>query len=149
MISTDSKTNIQANIQTNIINHTDSKILNNISSNACKLAVQEAQNMKGQDIILLDVAQLTPLSDYILIITGTSSTHCKAITENIRVEAKKNEHYILGFESDPQAEWSLIDLGDVIIHVMQENAREYYALEKLWRISLDKAEVNRDTSHQI
>ena len=130
---------------TNCIDITDPKELEKIHSKATLMAIEEAQELKGEDLLLLDVREITSLSDYILIITGRSSTHCKSIAENIRKQAKQNKFPIIGFEADPQSEWILLDLGDIIIHTMQQDTREYYALEKLWRTVLDQTEANRNT----
>ena len=137
-------TTTKQELTSNIIDITNPNKIKNLSSESAKLAVQEAENLKGVDLTLLDVRDITSISEYVLIITGTSSTHCKAIAENIRVEAKKHKLDVLGFESDPQSEWILIDLDDTVIHVMQKEAREYYALEKLWQVVIDKASKNRD-----
>lgn len=142
-------TNIQTQttkqeINSNIVDINNKQNIKNLRTNAAKIAVQEAENLKGINITLLDVQELTSIADYILIVTGTSSTHCKAIAENLRVEAKKQKCNIIGLESDPQSEWILLDLDDTIIHVMQEQAREYYALEKLWQMVANKASDNRE-----
>jgi ribosome-associated protein len=137
-------TTTKQELTSNIIDTTNPNKIKNLSSESAKLAVKEAENLKGVDLTLLDVREITSISEYVLIITGTSSTHCKAIAENIRVEAKKHKLDVLGFESDPQSEWILIDLDDTVIHVMQKEAREYYALEKLWQVVIDKASKNRD-----
>lgn len=131
-------------ITSNIIDINNKQNIENLRTKTAKLAVQEARNLKGIDITLLDVKEITSISDYVLIITGTSSTHCKAIAENIRVEAKKHKCNIIGVESDPQSEWILLDLDDTIVHVMQEQAREYYALEKLWQMVVTKASDSRE-----
>ena len=140
MAHTTEQTNI---LETNAIDLTDTQALGKIKQKSAKLALEEAQNLKGENLLLLDVKKLSALSDYVLIVTGNSSTHCRAIAENIRVQAKKNKLTILGFESDPQSEWILLDLSDTIVHVMQEEKRQYYALEKLWQIALEKASENR------
>ena len=131
-------------ITSNIIDINNKQSIENLRTNTAKLAVQEAENLKGKNITLLDVKEITSISDYVLIITGTSSTHCKAIAENLRVEAKKNKCNIIGFESAPQSEWTLLELDDTIVHVMQEQAREYYALEKLWQMVVTKASDSRE-----
>ena len=137
-------TTTKQELTSNIIDTTNPNKIKNLSSESAKLAVKEAENLKGVDLTLLDVREITSISEYVLRITGTSSTHCKAIAEHIRVEAKKHKLDVLGFESDPQSEWILIDLDDTVIHVMQKEAREYYALEKLWQVVIDKASKNRD-----
>ena len=117
-------------ITSNIIDINNKQNIENLRTNTAKLAVQEAENLKGVNITLLDVKEITSISDYILIVTGTSSTHCKAIAENVRVEAKKHKCNIIGFESDPQSEWILLDLDDTIVHVMQEQTRRVLCSRK-------------------
>ena len=130
-------------LATNAIDLSDATARKQVKQKAAVLAIEEAENIKGEDLVLLNVKNISSLSDYILIITANSSTHCNAIAENIRVQAKKNKVSVLGFESDPLSEWVLIDLGDTIVHVMQKEKRQYYALEKLWQFTIDKASGNR------
>ena len=139
------KKNLETNnLKTNVIDLTDEQQTAQIKNQATKLAITEIEELKGEDLLLLDVTQITSLSDYILIVTGRSSTHCKSLAQNLRKQAKENNLPILGYEADPQSEWILLDLGDIIIHVMQQQTREYYALEKLWQIALDQTEINRN-----
>ena len=93
MAHTTEQTNtLETNIlETNTIDLTDTQALGKIKQKSAKLALEEAQNLKGENLLLLDVKKLSALSDYVLIVTGNSSTHCRAIAENIRVQAKKNK----------------------------------------------------------
>lgn len=88
---------------------------------------------KGTDIVLLDVEGLFLLSDVFVIATGTSRPHVQALTEHVE-EALKNGIDLkpLRVEGQNEAEWVLIDYGDIIVHVFQGAAREFYSLERLW-----------------
>ena len=76
-----------------------------------------------------------------IVATGTSVRHVNALAENVRLSAKGAGHAPLGVEGDSTSEWVLVDLGDVIVHVMTDEKREFYALEKLWSIGPDEREA--------
>lgn len=80
---------------------------------------------------LLDVSALTTVTDYMVIATGNSSRHVRAIAHNILKSMKKRGIYP-EIEHDDDAEWVLVDLGDIVIHIMQPDIRDFYQLEKLW-----------------
>lgn len=94
------------------------------------------EDMKAQDIVELDVTGKTSVTDYLFIATGTSSRHVKSIADNVALEAKRAGVQPLGVEGEADAEWVLVDLGDVIVHVMQPQTREFYDLESLWRLDV-------------
>ncbi|MBB1268917.1 ribosome silencing factor [Shewanella sp. SR44-3] len=94
--------------------------------------VDKIDDLKAKDVVVLDVTNQSNITDYMVICTGTSKTHVRAIAENLVVEAKAAGIPPLGVEGRDSSEWVLVDLGDVILHVMQESNREYYQLEKLW-----------------
>jgi ribosome-associated protein len=87
---------------------------------------------KGQDIQSLDVRKMTDITDYMVIVSGTSSRHVSALAD--RVVDRLREHGLrpIGIEGKAQGEWVLIDFGDVIVHVMHRQTRDFYTLEKLW-----------------
>ena len=97
-------------------------------------------DMKGVDMTVIDVRKMTSITDYMVIVSGTSSRHVKAIAENIVENVKQGGYQPLGVEGTQTAEWVLIDLGDVVVHVMMPSTREFYALEKLWAVVGDNAE---------
>lgn len=88
--------------------------------------------MKARDINDLAVAELTDITDYMMIATGTSTTHVRAIAAEILKNIKALNITPIGIEGEDTAEWVLIDLGEVIVHVMLPSSRAFYNLEKLW-----------------
>jgi ribosome-associated protein len=94
--------------------------------------LDKIDDLKAKNVVVLDVKQQSSITDTMIICTGTSKTHVRAIGEHVVVEAKKAGEQPLGVEGRESSEWVLVDLGDVILHVMQEQTREYYQLEKLW-----------------
>ncbi len=97
------------------------------------LLVQAAlEDLKGQDLRVLDVEPLTTITSRMVICTGTSARHVKALADNVIMEAKHAGHQPLGVEGQEGGEWILVDLGDVVVHVMNAQARAFYQLEKLW-----------------
>ncbi|MEX2353103.1 MAG: ribosome silencing factor [Gammaproteobacteria bacterium] len=90
------------------------------------------EDLKAQDIKVLDVKKLTSITDIMLIASGRSNRQVKALADHIVDTAKANKIKVLGLEGEQQGEWVLIDLGDVIVHIMQPAIRDYYQLEKLW-----------------
>ncbi|BAP38739.1 ribosome-associated protein [Acinetobacter sp. BIGb0196] len=100
----------------------------------CLKVVQEALlDVKAKDIIQLDVSAISNVSDAIVIASGTSTRHVKALADNVAEEARKAGFRPIGVEGERDAEWILIDLGFVVVHVMLPTARKFYDLESLWR----------------
>lgn len=102
------------------------------SKNLCKLALRAIDELKGQDVTLLDVRELTDVTDYLVVVSGRSARQVKAIAENVIDKAKTGGVRPLGTEGLDDGEWVLVDLCDVIVHVMQPETRTYYELEKFW-----------------
>jgi len=94
------------------------------------------EDIKAVDISVMDVKQLTSVTDYMIITSGTSNRHVKSIADKVIVHAKKDKFPLLGVEGIDESEWVLIDLGDIIVHIMQPQVREYYQLERLWSSEL-------------
>ena len=101
---------------------------------ACLKVVHEAlEDVKAKDILAIDVSLISNVADAIVIASGTSTRHIKALADNVAEEARKAGFRPLGVEGDRDAEWILIDLGLVVVHVMLPTARRFYDLESLWR----------------
>ena len=98
------------------------------------------EDLKAKDVVELDVKDKTSVTDFLFIASGTSSRHVKSIADNVVLEAKHAGLLPLGVEGENEGEWVLVDLGDVIVHVMQPQAREFYDLESLWRLDVLKRE---------
>lgn len=101
-------------------------------ANLKKLVLNTLDKNKANNVIALDVRKLTTITDYMIICSATSNRHAKALAEHVTVKAKSNGHAPLGVEGDKDAEWILIDLIDVVVHIMLPSVRELYNLEKLW-----------------
>jgi ribosome-associated protein len=97
-----------------------------------KLVIDSLEDLKAQDITVLDVTGRTSVTDAMIIATGTSSRHAQALAENVSEKAKAAGEMPLGSEGRGDSDWVLIDLGDVVVHVMTAQSREYYDLESLW-----------------
>jgi ribosome-associated protein len=98
-------------------------------------AVKAIEDMKGQDVKCLDIQKLSTIADYMVVVTGTSTRHVKSIADEVSKRCKAADIPIKGSEGTAQAEWVLLDLGDVIVHVMQGSIRKLYDLESLWSMS--------------
>jgi len=102
--------------------------------NSLALALSVLDDMKAQSINNIDVTELTSISDHMIFCTGTSSRHARSIVDKISEKAKRSKHPILGIEGYDSAQWILIDLGEVIVHVMLDEVRSFYKLDDLWSI---------------
>jgi ribosome-associated protein len=96
------------------------------------LVVRAIEDIKGRDVVSLDVRELTDMMDIIVVASGTSSRHVKSIAGNVLDAARRAGERVIGMEGEDAGEWILVDLGAVVVHVMGEEARRFYAIEKLW-----------------
>lgn len=97
-----------------------------------KFVIDKIEDLKGRDIIDLNVAGKSSVTDNMLVCSGNSKRHVASIAEHVVTEAKQIGHPPLSVEGQDTGDWVLVDLGDIIVHVMQDEARDFYQLEKLW-----------------
>jgi ribosome-associated protein len=90
--------------------------------------------LKAKDVVEIDVRGKSSVTDFMVIASGTSSRHVKSIADEVVRFAKRLDVMPLGVEGEQEAEWVLVDLGDVVVHVMLPRIREFYALERLWTV---------------
>lgn len=96
--------------------------------------IQEAlDDLKAQDVLVLDVREKTSITDYMVIASGTSGRHVRSLAENVLEKAKAAGTAAIGSEGLDGGEWALLDLGSVLVHVMQSATRQFYDLERLWQ----------------
>lgn len=94
--------------------------------------IEKIEDMKGRDILALDISEKSSFADYMIICTGNSNRHVKSIAQSIAIECRAEGKEPLGVEGNDVGEWALVDLGDIIVHAMTLEQREKYNLEQLW-----------------
>ena len=99
------------------------------------LVIEALEDVKGLQVVALDVEEQTDITDFMIVATGKSGRQVKALTDSVVINAKAAGYVVKGVEGSDTAEWVLIDLGDVICHVMLPKLREFYGLERLWSIN--------------
>jgi ribosome-associated protein len=116
------------------------------------LVIDALEDVKAQDIRLFDTMHLTSLFDRIVIASGTSNRQTKALAASVRDKVKAEGGHILSIEGETTGEWVLVDLGDMIVHIMQPAIRAYYRLEEIWgekEIKLGAAKRKPSTGTKI
>ena len=109
-----------------------------------EIVVNALEELKALHIQVLDVTALTSITDIMVIASGRSNRQVRALSEKVREKVKQAGIAVLGVEGEQDAEWILVDIGDVIVHIMQPATRTYYQLEKLWNVDAttkDKSSV--------
>ncbi|OOG44108.1 ribosome silencing factor [Rhodanobacter sp. C06] len=107
-----------------------------------KTVVAALEELKAKDVREIDVRGKTSIADLLVIASGTSARHVKSIADEVVKFAKKAGVMPLGVEGEQEAEWVLVDLGDVIVHVMLPRIREFYGLERLWTVGDREPDVD-------
>lgn len=97
-----------------------------------RLAIDALEDVKAKDIRVLDVRGISSITDFMVIASGTSTRQVRAIANNVAEKAKEQGCRPLGVEGEQVGEWALVDLADVVVHVMLPEVRDFYNLEKLW-----------------
>lgn len=108
------------------------------SEQLSELVIDVLDDMKGLDIVRLDVRKLTTVTDFMVVASGTSNRHVKALADTVYDKAKEVGHKPSGVEGAEGSEWVLLDLGDILVHVMLPRVRDFYNLEKLWSLTPTK-----------
>ncbi len=109
-----------------------------------KIAVAALEDIKGRDIEVINTTKLTSLFDRIVIASADSTRQVKALARNVHDKVKEAGGEVFGMEGEDAGEWVLVDLGDIVVHIMQPAARSYYALEELWQVKPRRAARNAD-----
>ncbi|MGJ8668130.1 MAG: ribosome silencing factor [Oceanococcus sp.] len=109
-----------------------------------QLVSQALDDGKAQNLVELDVRGMTAVTDYMLICSGTSNRHVKSLAQNLVKTCKDAGHQPNGVEGMDEGEWVLVDLGGVVAHVMQQQTRAFYQLEKLWSVESSTDEPTTD-----
>lgn len=97
-----------------------------------KAVVAALEDIKARDIAVMNVKKLTSMTDYMVVASGDSNRQTRALSDNVQKKLKELGAQVLGVEGEETGEWVLVDLGAVVVHIMQPKVREYYNLEQLW-----------------
>jgi len=108
------------------------------------LVVNVLEDMKAQDITVIDVCGKTSITDIMILASGTSDRHVKSLAEAVAFQAKSAGETPLGMEGIEQGEWALVDLNGVVVHVMLPKVRDFYQLERLWNVDIPQTEQVAD-----
>lgn len=99
------------------------------------LVVRSLEDMKGVDLRVMDVREMTTVTDVMVVVSGNSARHVRALAEELVRNVKEAGIQPLGVEGEDQGEWVLVDLADVVVHIMRPQMRDFYNLEKLWSVT--------------
>jgi ribosome-associated protein len=104
-----------------------------------RIAVAALEDIKGRDIEVINTTKLTSLFDRIIIASADSTRQVKALARNVRQKVEEVGGEVIGVEGEDSGEWVLVDLGSIVVHVMQPAVRSYYNLEELWQVQPKRA----------
>ncbi len=107
-----------------------------------KIVIDALEDLKGREIVALDVQKLTNVADCMIFCCGTSNRQVKSLAANAAAEVKKRGATVLGIEGAQDGEWVLVDFGDVVLHVMLPETRAFYDLERMWSLPAVSAPAN-------
>ncbi|MEE9343037.1 MAG: ribosome silencing factor [Gammaproteobacteria bacterium] len=108
-----------------------------------EIVIDALEDVKAVDIAELNVRKMTSVTDLMVVASGTSSRHVKSLADSVVMACKKAKMQPLGIEGEREGEWVLVDLGDIVVHVMQPTIREHYGLEKIWSVTEEKRELSQ------
>lgn len=100
-----------------------------------KIVVNALEDIKGKDIEVINTTKLTSMFDRLVIATGDSNRQVKALARNVHEKVREAGGEIISIEGEDAGEWVLVDIGDIVVHVMQPTVRAYYNLEELWQVT--------------
>ena len=115
------------------------------SEELCDLIIDALDEVKARDVVKLDVRELTTVTDYMIVASGTSNRHVKALAESVSDKCREAGRRPSGIEGEDGSEWVLIDLDDALVHIMLPRVREFYNLEKLWLLRPAKDAAAQDS----
>ncbi|MDX1802206.1 MAG: ribosome silencing factor [Marinobacter sp.] len=98
-----------------------------------ELVVHALEDVKAQDLSVIDVRDRTSVTDYMILASGTSNRHVRSLADSVVTDARENGVRVANIEGANASDWILVDLGDIVVHVMMPATREFYDLERLWR----------------
>ena len=98
-----------------------------------KIVVSALEDINGKDIEVINTTKLTSMFDRVVIASGDSNRQVKALARNVHEKVREAGGEVLSIEGEETGEWVLVDLGDIVVHVMQPQVRQYYNLEELWQ----------------
>ncbi len=114
------------------------------SEELCQLIVEALDDAKARNIVKLDVRDMTTVTDYMIVASGTSNRHVKAVVDRVAERTRAAGVKPIGVEGEESGEWVLLDLRDALVHVMLPKVREFYNLERLWSFPADSGVAARD-----
>jgi len=109
-----------------------------------KIVIEALDGLKADNINVLDVKDRTSVTDYMVIASGTSTRHVKSLADNVVAEVKEHGGRPLGIEGGDASDWMLVDLGEIVVHIMMPATRSFYDLERFWS---DGEDIEAATEH--
>jgi ribosome-associated protein len=97
-----------------------------------RVVVEALEDVKGYDIQVFNTARLPSMFERVVIATGTSNTQVRALADRVQERIREQGSRVYGVEGESSGEWVLVDLGDVVVHIMHPTVREFYNLEEIW-----------------
>ena len=111
------------------------------------VAEEALADMKAREVRVLEVRNMTSITDYMVVASGTSDRHVRSIADRVLEKAREIGCRPLGLEGQEHGEWVLVDLDDVVIHIMQPRVRDFYKLENLWEMTGDSDSANAENAY--